>query len=434
MASEDDVGWALSTQLGLPYVHLRPDLVDPQAFRLLPVETQRQLGVVLVLTGEDAVAVAVSDPTDRRVLKEVERLCGLRADPVVALGPNIRQTLDALAGSLPPDPSGDVALRLVLNNVAGRGATHVYVEPLPGRAVGVRYRTPQGVFPSEGPSVPWECLAALREQAGEDGQLRIQVVLGDGAVEASLSVVRTRWGPGLAGRLSPVPDDPLQDDAGLPPDLWESALAAVQRGGLLVVACPDGALRGRLLRSAAARLAACWGGVVVLCGARGLRPLTGVTEGDAAQAVRWQQARPDVLVAEVTAPAHLRRLTLTSWPGQKLVVGLPGYRTRHVRALLHAVSPVGPTRGILAAVPVPALCGCARVHEGPPAWPFPDAPARWGSPVGCDRCRHTGSAGEAVACEWAPADGPDVPMESSARRLVEALRATPESLLPVLEG
>jgi hypothetical protein len=434
MASEDDVAWALSTQLGLPYVHLRADLVDPQAFRMLPVDTQRRLGVVLVLAREGEVTVAVSDPTDRRLLDEVERLCGLRPYPVVALASNIRETLDALARSGPPEGNGDLALRLVLSDAARRGATHVYVEPLPGRVVRVRYRSPEGVRVAEGLSVPWESLAALRDRARPGGPVCFEVVLGDRSVQARLFPLRTRWGPALAGSLVALPADPLQDDAGLPTAVWDSVLAALQRGGLVAAACPDGGLRDRLLRSAAARLAARWGGVVVLCAAAGLRPAAGVVEGQPAEAVRWQQARPDALVAEVTGPGRLRRVALNFWPGQRLVVGLPGYRARQARALLEAARAAAPVRGVLAAVPVPALCGCARVHHGAPGWPSDPPPVRWGSPTGCDRCRHTGLAGEAVAYEWAPVDGPGVSMESVARGLVEALRVAPEHLVPALEG
>ncbi|MCS7234997.1 MAG: hypothetical protein RMM30_03350 [Armatimonadota bacterium] len=429
-ATEDDVAWALSAQLGLPYVHLRPDMLDPEVLRLLPADEQRRLGVVPLLAGEGEVAVA--DPTDRRVLAEVERLSGLRPSPVVALASNIREVLEAVGQASPPPADGDLPLRLVLSNAALKGATHVYVEPLAGRAVRVRYRTVVGVFPAEGPSVPWESLAALAGRAGADGVVRLEVVLADRAVEAALHPVRTRWGVALAGPLSPIVEEPLADDAGLPEELWQSALGAVAHGGLLVVACSDARLRVRLMRSVAARLASRWGGVVVLAGAAGHRPLPGVVESPAQDAARWQRARPDTLVAEVATPEALACVAAAAWPGQKLVVGVAGHRARHARAVL----PGGtlPLRGVLAALPVPALCRCASGHHARPPWPAGEGPTRWASPKGCEACRYTGFGGEATVFEWEPAEGAGVPMELSARALAESFRVSPEHLTPLLEG
>ncbi len=433
-ATEDDVAWALSTQLELPYVHLRPDMVDPEALKLLRAEAQRRLGVLPLLAAQGELAMALADPTDHRVLAEVQQLTGLRPCPVVALAPNIREVLDLLAGAPPPEQNNDLALRLALSNAAQKGATHVYVEPLPGRTVRVRYRTPTGVFPADGPQVPWDSLAALADRAGSQGVLAFEVVLADRSVEAALRPVRTRWGAGLAGPLSPIPADPLQDDVGLPAEVWDSALQALHGGGLLVVACSEAGLRARLLRSLAARLASRWGGIVVLAGAGGVRPIPGVVECPEADAPLWQQARPDALVADTPALSALRQPLLAWWPGQRLVLGLPGYRARHVHAAVGAEAAVVAVRGVLSVVPVPALCRCATVHHAPPPWPTPQVPVRWASPGGCEGCRYTGFSSHAVAYEWAPAQGQGAPLEASARRLVEELRVAPEFLVPVLEG
>ncbi len=431
-ATEDDVAWALSTQLGLPYVHLTPELVDPAALQVLPVEHQRRLGVVPLLVAGEEVAVAVADPTDTQLLAEVERLCGLRPSPVVALASNIQDVLERVARAAPPPPNGDLALRLALSHAAQNGASHVYVVPVPGRRVWFSYRTPAGVFPVEAPRVPWEFLARAEGEAGPAGELHLEVVLADRAAEAVLQVFPTRWGPALAGRLLPSVADPARDDAGLPMGLWAALESSLSGGGLVVLASPDRGLRGRLLRSVAARLASRQRGLVVLAGAGGSRQVPGVVESPPAEAARWQQVRPDALVVEGSSPEGLHQVLLASWPGQKLVVGLPAYGTRHARAALPEFGP--PLRAVLAAVAVPALCSCADVHQTPYApWPAPDPPTRWGSARGCEACRHTGFAGEAVVVAWEPAAGACRSMASSARELVESLRAAPESVIPVLE-
>jgi len=435
-ATEDDVAWALSTQLGLPYVHLRPDMVDPAALGCLPVDVARRLGVLPLLVTEGELAVAVADPTDRQVLDEVQRLSGLRPSPVVALASNIREVLEQATSSLPPAPAGDLALRLALSNLALRGASHVYVEPGPGRTVRVRYRTPSGVFPAEGPPVPWEFLAEVGRAALPHAALNVEVVLPDRSVEAALRVVHTRWGAGLAGPLIPLPSDPSRDDAGLPAEVWGQVASVLESGGTVLLASPDAGLRLRLVRSAAARLASRWGGVVVLAGPAATRPVPGVVEVPAAEALSWQALRPDTLVAEVPRD-HVPGLVASRWPGQRLVLALPGYRALHARSALwdpHGAA-LAPLRGALAAVALPALCGCAEKHHSPYLrWPVPQSPQSWASPVGCELCRYTGYAGEAVAYEWEPAEGQGATLESTARALAESGRVPPQLLVRLLEG
>ncbi len=436
-ATEDDVAWALSTQLGLPYVHLRPDMVDPAALACVPLDTQRQLCVLPLLVTEEELAVAVADPTDRQVLDEVERLSGLRPSPVVALASNIREVLEQATSSLLPAPAGDLALRLALSNLAHSGATHVYVEPGPGRSVRVRYRSPSGVFPAEGPPVPWEFLAEVGQAASPHGAVNVEVVLAGRSVEAVLRVVHTRWGLGLAGPLVPIHPDPSRDDVGLPLEVWASAESALEPGGTVLVASPDAGVRLRLLRSAAARLVSRWGGVVVLAGPAASRPVPGVVEVPAAEALSWQALRPDALVAEVPRE-HVLALEANRWPGQRVVLALSGYRARHARSALldpQAGTLTAPLRGVLAAVPLPALCTCAQRQPHPfRPWPAPQPPGSWAAPRGCELCRYTGYAGEAVAYEWEPAEGQGATLESIAQALAESGRVPPQLLAPLLEG
>lgn len=433
-ATEDDVAWALSTQLGLPYVHLRPDLVDPEALKLLPVELQRALGVLPLLVSGEEVAVAVADPTDAGLLAQVERWTGLRASPVVALASNIRQVLEQVARAAPPHTNGELALRLALSHAAQKDATHVYVEPLPGGSVRFRYRSPGGVLSLDGPRIPRELLQQVAERRGQAGVLHLEVVLADRVVEAVLHVVQTRWGPALAGPLLPIPEDPLQDQVGLPQELWGSLEEALAPGGAVVVASPDFGLRRRLLTVAAARLAARWGGVVVLAGTGPGRPIPGVTEASQETILGWQSARPDTVVLDAGRREIAQVLLAAAWPGQKLVVGLGGYRAHHTRLLL-AGSVLPPLRGVVAAVGLPSLCRCAVPCDSPPpGWPTPDPPVRWFSAQGCEACRHTGYLGEVVAYEWDPHSGAGVTMETTARQLVESGRVAPQLLVPLLEG
>ncbi len=440
-ASEDDVAWALATQLRIPYVHVSPDMVDPAAVQLLPAHLMERFEVFPVLVSGDELTLAMADPTDAEAIAEVERATGLQVVPAIDLGSNIRRLIRSFGRvrhlRRTPEPA---EIQFHLSVAAQAGAREIYFEPS-GSGIRVRYRTPAGLVESQGPRVHPVTLT----QVGEDsGYLRLRIPLANRTVVATLRTVPTPVGHALVGWI----DETLPGAEGVIQDKLEAVL---EEGGILVVGCPDSLFRRRLLRAAARMAARVTGARTVAAGLRSPQPLEGVLEVDSLEGLDELWAEYVVADAGWDLEGALR-LCRSVRPGSLLLVGLPYLRVswavealRSGERLLFA----GLLTGVLCGMPVPALCGCAEVCDVPPPdWPLDPVPARWASAAGCDQCRGTGYVGEVFIYEWyrpgpelaealrapvhalpeilAPALSPS--LEACARTAVEALQAEPRAV------
>lgn len=96
--SEEDIGWALARQLGIPFVDVRPETLDADLLRSFPDGALRRLHAVPLFRSEGRVTAAVADPTDREAMQELERLCEAPASCVAATPSAIEQALDEVLG------------------------------------------------------------------------------------------------------------------------------------------------------------------------------------------------------------------------------------------------------------------------------------------------------------------------------------------------
>lgn len=96
--SEEDIGWALARQLGIPFVDVRPETLDADLLRSFPDGALRRLHAVPLFRSEGRVTAAVADPTDREVMQELERLCEAPASCVAATPSAIEAALDEVLG------------------------------------------------------------------------------------------------------------------------------------------------------------------------------------------------------------------------------------------------------------------------------------------------------------------------------------------------
>jgi MSHA biogenesis protein MshE len=99
--SEEDIGWALAHQLGIPFVDVRPETLDLELVRSFPDGTLRRLQAVPLFRSEGRITAAVADPTDTDALHELERLGGSAASYVAATPSAIEQALDEILGRRP---------------------------------------------------------------------------------------------------------------------------------------------------------------------------------------------------------------------------------------------------------------------------------------------------------------------------------------------
>ncbi|MCS7171918.1 MAG: hypothetical protein N0A24_00630 [Armatimonadetes bacterium] len=424
-ASEDDVAWALATQLQTPYVHASPEMVDPAAVQLLPAHLMERFEVFPLLVSGDELTLVMGDPTDAEAIAEVERATGLRVVPAVDLPSNIRRLIRSFTRGRRSRGSPELAeVQFHLSVAAQAGAHEVYFEPS-GSGVWIRYRTRAGLVESRGPRVDPGTLARLAE---DPGPLRFRVPLVDRTVIAVLRALPVTGGHALVGILEPE-TPPALATMGLDPAIREEVERILRSGGLLVVGSPDDLFRRRLLRALAQRTARYAGSRTVAAGLRSPHPLEEVLELESWEALAETHA--ECVVVDAGWDLGIAgRLCRTLRPGSTLVLGLPYLRVSWALEGLLSLGRLLVERfftGALCGMPVVALCSCAEVHPSPPPdWPATPAPTRWGSALGCERCRNTGYEGQIPIYEWYRA-GPDL-----AAVLRASIHAVPELLAPAL--
>lgn len=83
----------LGEQLGIPAVHVREGLVDPETVRLLPRSLATELNAIVLFQVEDEITVAIADPSDLDTIDRIAHATGYRVRPVLALQANIERMI-----------------------------------------------------------------------------------------------------------------------------------------------------------------------------------------------------------------------------------------------------------------------------------------------------------------------------------------------------
>ena len=90
----EEMKWARSELLGVPYVDLTEEMVDLNLARTLPEEAlRRHQAVPLVRVGNE-MTVALPDPTNRQAVMELEALSGATVRIAMAARETVAQLLD----------------------------------------------------------------------------------------------------------------------------------------------------------------------------------------------------------------------------------------------------------------------------------------------------------------------------------------------------
>jgi MSHA biogenesis protein MshE len=261
--SEDDLAWALSHQLGYPYVFLTPDIVDPEAVRLLPEAFVRERRVLPILRFGDEMTLAMADPTDQRTVDDVVARTGLQVKRALALGSNIDEMLNrffagrrgfAQPGSREAATEAQY-LQFHLVQVLQQGGTEVHFDPAGDGGARVRYRL-QGELvdrPAQSADLHAAIVRYLRELTGA-GEAPVAAAARTMTVGAQEVVFAATFVPTLQGESVTVTLHPQTGDApdlgalGLPDEVAASARRALAASfGLVLVGCADRWLRATLL-------------------------------------------------------------------------------------------------------------------------------------------------------------------------------------------
>ncbi|NTV50171.1 MAG: pilus assembly protein PilB [Geobacteraceae bacterium] len=99
IVTQEDIDWALSNQLDLPYIRLKVDMIDPDAVRLVPAALARKFNLIPLIKAGNELNIAISDPLNSAAITAVERETGCQINVSVALIREIREMIDACYGS-----------------------------------------------------------------------------------------------------------------------------------------------------------------------------------------------------------------------------------------------------------------------------------------------------------------------------------------------
>ncbi len=97
--TQEDIDWALSNQLDLPYIRLKHDMIDPEAIKLIPAATARKFNLIPLIQAGGELNIAISDPLNKAALAAVEQQSGCQVNLSVALIREIREMIEACYGS-----------------------------------------------------------------------------------------------------------------------------------------------------------------------------------------------------------------------------------------------------------------------------------------------------------------------------------------------
>lgn len=412
--SEDDIAWALSHQLGYPYVFLTPEIVDAEAVRLLPEGFLREHRVLPILKFGQEMTLAMVDPTDQRTVEEVVARTGLHVKRALALSSNIEEMQNRFfpgrptprnVGTLPAAAAEAQYFQFHLVQALQQGGSEIHFDPAGDGPARVRYRL-QGVLvdrPGQPADLHKAILRYLRSLTGAGetaGMATTTLMVGEREIALAVTFL-----PTISGESATATIYPLQADA---PDL--SALGVSDetllplrealRGasGAVLVGCGDRWVRATVLHGLvpAGLRGKIWAletlptyrrstiNQTLSRGAEVAPHIAGAIEAGADLIVVDDAARADVLKAVLEAG---RARTLLAGHVESDIVGLLSQAMEAAGAALVAST----VRAVAAARPIRLLCPACKQPTNESEGAF--GGQRTFSPSGCEACGFTGFKG-----------------------------------------
>jgi type II secretory ATPase GspE/PulE/Tfp pilus assembly ATPase PilB-like protein len=98
IVTQEDIDWALSNQLDIPYIRLKQEMIDPAAIALIPASMARAYNCIPLIRAGGELNIALADPLNRTAVEAIERESGCSVNISVALLREIREMIDAFYG------------------------------------------------------------------------------------------------------------------------------------------------------------------------------------------------------------------------------------------------------------------------------------------------------------------------------------------------
>lgn len=100
IVTQEDVNWAISNQLNLPYIRLKQEMIDLDAVRLVPSDMARKFNFIPLIKAGNELNIAIADPLNRSAVEAIEKHTGCSVNIAVALIREIREMIVACYGSV----------------------------------------------------------------------------------------------------------------------------------------------------------------------------------------------------------------------------------------------------------------------------------------------------------------------------------------------
>jgi hypothetical protein len=98
IVTQEDIDWALSNQLDLPYIRLKKGMIDPDAVRLVPATLARKFNFIPLIKAGGELNIAIADPLNRLAIDAIELETGCAVNISVALIREIREMIESCYG------------------------------------------------------------------------------------------------------------------------------------------------------------------------------------------------------------------------------------------------------------------------------------------------------------------------------------------------
>lgn len=99
IVTQEDIDWALSNQLDIPYIRLKTDMIDPDAIKQIPAAMARKFNLVPLIKAGGELNIAIADPLNKPAIEAVGQHSGCTVNISVALIREIREMIEAFYGN-----------------------------------------------------------------------------------------------------------------------------------------------------------------------------------------------------------------------------------------------------------------------------------------------------------------------------------------------
>ncbi len=100
LVTEDDIIWALGNQLNISFIHLSPDIVNPEVTKLIASDFARDYRLMPLYKAGNEISVCMVDPLDSRPIEYLEGKFGAVVSISICTAFDFEQTFNAVYGPL----------------------------------------------------------------------------------------------------------------------------------------------------------------------------------------------------------------------------------------------------------------------------------------------------------------------------------------------